>query len=1010
MNKEIYKPDVYLEEKRLIQSAANRDRLVIFVGAGTSIPSGMPSWSEAVDKILKYLGNSIDEADFLKIPQYYYNEYGKNNYVDLMRRIFKYGNNLYPRAIHHKILKFRTKYIITTNYDHLLEQALTDENQIFDVISHDKELAYGTADRKLIKMHGDFEHDNFVLKEDDYLHYSHSFRLLETHIKSLIAGNVVLFLGYSFSDPDLKQIFTWVKEIIGNDKPQSYIMDVEKEYSVAKTNYFKNFGIKILYASEKLDNFSSDKMEENLESMIDFLQSEEEENSEKKLDILYNALSPFMSLNYVYSKYVIEAFAECKIWLDFDTQLLRNYALKEIDEKESATVDDLLREICTATNDMGKISDVKRQKKFSKIFEILAKSMFKKCSIEISEHDEGNHYEEEIIEVPISRDSAVDEICNAILNYDVETLHKLRKKNSTRLNNSQPQSYFQQAFIEYLLSNYVAAYENFQKATVSYYRNDMLDGYFLSMLNRKLLSNIVSRSKYAFYNSEIDESDIERMTNESGELDLDQTFQTLQKSDRNRNKYLKDLYTFQIFYRCFQEVYKNALKVKEEANTSYWIYSGSPRFQTLNLQVQDLWYYVTGNFLLFDRYDECADIFKVYGKNILESVMSPDIESDRRFSFMDGISNIRPESLKNFDLYVVTRYLPMKDIESVVLKSKRKFIPFDSKGIKYLKTIIPNLKFWDRFVYGELFWKIVYIVSHIELDKDLISIVVKELESHEKYHSPYDVAMNWNRIAALFQSVTSQDVDFPEGNEELSVTLTNFLKFVLKNFKSITSEGRRGKRNIQSVLYTGIKLHNEIQGEKFSDDEIRNMACAEHLETLAIIYPLLEDDCQSKIEEVVKSNHWEVNNDSFYKIYLLAQNKIISIDDELEKNILTYINNLEDDRKTTSPSRYELALQCITNLYTGGLLRTEENFVPFIRKSGDEFWKFIINVQNFDMSNFQLDWINYFSKGFLGELQKNKAVVQSIRQQVTKKYLDGWIDDNIMRRYFEFFSCDTQIE
>ena len=997
----MYKSDVYLEEKRLIQSAANRDRLVIFVGAGTSIPSGMPSWKEAIEKILEHLGYPIGDEDFLKIPQYYYNEHGKNNYVDLMRRIFKYGNNLYPRAVHHKILKFRTKYVITTNYDHLLEQALTDENQVFDVISHDKELAYGTADRKIIKMHGDFEHDNFVLKEDDYLHYSHSFRLLETYIKALIAGNVVLFLGYSFSDPDLKQIFTWVKEIIGNDRPQSYIVDIGKECSVAKTNYFKNFGIKILYASEKLNCFDSDKMEENLESMIDFLQSKSEENSEEKLDMLYKALSPFMSLNYVYSKYIIEAFAKCGIRLDFSTQTLSNYILKA-NVDESKEVDDLLSELCIASEDINKITDVKRQKKLSRIFEILDKSMFKKLFFEISDN-EGNHYEKKIIEVPDSRDSVVNEICDAILNYDVETLRKLKEKNSTRLDDVKPQFYFRQAFIEYLLSDYVAAYENFQKATLSYYRNGIQEWYFLTMLNRKLLSGIVSR--YA-----LGKAENEKITNDFDELDLDQTFQNLQKSGRNRNEYLKDLYTLHIFYKYFQEVYKNALKVKEEANTSYWIYSGSPRFQTLNLQVRDLWHYIIGNFLLFDRYDDCANIFEVYGRNILESVMSPDIESDRRFNFMEGISNIRPESLKIFDLYVVTRYLPMKDIESVVLKSKRKFIPFDSKGIEYLKTIIPNLKFWDRFVYGELFWKIVYIVSHIELDKDLISIVIEELESHEKYHSPYDVAMNWNRIATLFQSVISQDVDFPEGNEELSVTLKNFLEFVLKNFKSITSEGRRGKQNIQSVLYTGIKLHNEIQGEKFSDDEIKKMVCAEHLETLAIIYPLLDDDCQSKIEEVVRSNHWEVNNDSFYNIYLLAQNKIISIDDELEKNILTYINNLEDDRKTTSPSRYELALQCVTNLYTGGLLRNGGNFVPFIQKSGDEFWKFIIDVQNFDMSNFQLNWLNYFSKGFLGELQKDKAVVQTIRQQVTKKYLDGWIDDNIMRRYFEFFSCDTKIE
>ena len=46
-----YKADIYEEEKRLIKEAENSNRLVIFVGAGTSIPSGMPSWSKAIGAI-----------------------------------------------------------------------------------------------------------------------------------------------------------------------------------------------------------------------------------------------------------------------------------------------------------------------------------------------------------------------------------------------------------------------------------------------------------------------------------------------------------------------------------------------------------------------------------------------------------------------------------------------------------------------------------------------------------------------------------------------------------------------------------------------------------------------------------------------------------------------------------------------------------------------------------------------------------------------------------------------
>ena len=37
-------PNSYVEAKRLIQEAKKDDQLVLFVGAGASIDSGMPSW------------------------------------------------------------------------------------------------------------------------------------------------------------------------------------------------------------------------------------------------------------------------------------------------------------------------------------------------------------------------------------------------------------------------------------------------------------------------------------------------------------------------------------------------------------------------------------------------------------------------------------------------------------------------------------------------------------------------------------------------------------------------------------------------------------------------------------------------------------------------------------------------------------------------------------------------------------------------------------------------------
>ena len=53
---------------------------------------------------------------------------------------------------------------LTTNYDHLLEQAAEESGKILHVVAKDAELPYAKG-KKIIKMHGDFEHENFKVVE-----------------------------------------------------------------------------------------------------------------------------------------------------------------------------------------------------------------------------------------------------------------------------------------------------------------------------------------------------------------------------------------------------------------------------------------------------------------------------------------------------------------------------------------------------------------------------------------------------------------------------------------------------------------------------------------------------------------------------------------------------------------------------------------------------------------------------------------------------------------------------
>ena len=106
--------------------------------------------------------------------------------------------------LHKSLISLNPHYIITTNWDKLIDDAILHSINIFDIIVNDRELTKSVNSSKYIKMHGDFDHDNFVYTESDYLHYSENFPLIENFLKSIFSTHVTVLLGYSFNDIDLK--------------------------------------------------------------------------------------------------------------------------------------------------------------------------------------------------------------------------------------------------------------------------------------------------------------------------------------------------------------------------------------------------------------------------------------------------------------------------------------------------------------------------------------------------------------------------------------------------------------------------------------------------------------------------------------------------------------------------------------------------------------------------------------------------------------------------------------
>ena len=227
-----------------IIKARDNDTLTVFVGAGFSKFSEtetakFPSWDELMRSLCKDL--QIDENDYLKLAQLYYLEFGEYRlYEKLKENIPLHAN---PSDLHKLLFDLNPKNVITTNWDNLLEKTVNEQGLIYDIIKNDVDFVKSTLPQKVIKIHGDLESHNIVFKEDDYLNFALNKPLLDNFLRHILSSTTVLFLGYSYSDDNLKHIVKWIEKHSAVSPPR-FLLSLSS--SPSQTKYYENHHIKVI--------------------------------------------------------------------------------------------------------------------------------------------------------------------------------------------------------------------------------------------------------------------------------------------------------------------------------------------------------------------------------------------------------------------------------------------------------------------------------------------------------------------------------------------------------------------------------------------------------------------------------------------------------------------------------------------------------------------------------------------------------------------------------------------
>jgi len=190
------------------------ENAAIFAGAGLSISAGFVSWKGLLTPIAHALGLNIDaETDLISIAQYHLNE--KQSRSDLNQELIEQFSRGHVASDNHRILaRLPIKTYWTTNYDKLIEDTLTSVGKIPDVKYTVDQLKNTKPKRDALvyKMHGDIDHpDDAVLTKDDYERYSSTREPFATALRGDLVSKTFLFLGFSFTDPNLDYILSRVR-------------------------------------------------------------------------------------------------------------------------------------------------------------------------------------------------------------------------------------------------------------------------------------------------------------------------------------------------------------------------------------------------------------------------------------------------------------------------------------------------------------------------------------------------------------------------------------------------------------------------------------------------------------------------------------------------------------------------------------------------------------------------------------------------------------------------------
>lgn len=221
----------------------------LFVGAGLSMKAGYPSWRELVTEMAEEVGlDASVEPDLPTVVQFFLNKQKKRGRLtDIITQNFSPERDI--PDVYRTFARLPLRSVWTTNYDELLERAWREQRLRMQVKAENKHLTHDdpTAHAVLYKMHGTVRDPaDVVIAKGDYEGYRRSRGEFITLLHSHLVSRHILFLGLSFTDPNLNHLFALIREALDEHTREHFALVKRPQQSEFKgTGARKKFEIAV---------------------------------------------------------------------------------------------------------------------------------------------------------------------------------------------------------------------------------------------------------------------------------------------------------------------------------------------------------------------------------------------------------------------------------------------------------------------------------------------------------------------------------------------------------------------------------------------------------------------------------------------------------------------------------------------------------------------------------------------------------------------------------------------